>query len=60
MPDKELLFTKYDLMLVIQRHQEEVEKEVAKIDPDGLLNTPVEDLASYIEEKYRLDADDPR
>jgi len=59
-PDNELLFAKYDLGLVIGRHQQGVSDEVAGIDPNGLLNTPADDLLGYIHAKYRLDVPELR
>lgn len=40
----------------VEHHQRQsLREEVARLDPDRLLNTSVDDLANYLVEKYRID-----
>src|SRR6266568_9375622 len=55
MPNQDLLFVKYDLLSVIERHRQGVQMEVAGIDPDSLLNVSVDDLLGSLHERFRID-----
>jgi hypothetical protein len=55
MPNQDLLFVKYDLLSVIERHRQGVQMEVAGIDPDSLLNVSVDDLVGSLHERFRID-----
>jgi hypothetical protein len=51
----ELLFWKGDIHSIVDAQLQNATKEIQGIDPDRLLNTPVDDLVSYIADKYRID-----
>ena len=53
-PD-DLLFYKADVHAVQEHQRRAVETEIAEMDGNRLLNTNVEDLVSYIADKYRID-----
>lgn len=56
----ELLFHKYDLGRVIERHREESAAAPLTIPEDRLLNTPTDDLVAPIVEQWRLRVPDLR
>ncbi len=49
------LFSETDWFAVEAHRHKELEKEVADIDGNRLLNTSVDDLCGYLVEKYRID-----
>jgi hypothetical protein len=51
----ELLFFKADINAVVDAQSRNMGAEVQGIDPDRLLNTPVDDLLAYFVEKYRIE-----
>jgi hypothetical protein len=51
----ELLFWKGDIHSIVDAQLQNATKEIQGIYPDRLLNTPVDDLVSYIADKYRID-----
>jgi hypothetical protein len=53
--DQDLLFAEHNLLSEAEAQREGLLNEIAGIDPDSLLNASVDDLASYLCEKYRLD-----
>jgi hypothetical protein len=55
MPYGDLLFSDENYFAVQQHQRAAVESEIGGIDGNRLLNTNVEDLVSYIVEKYRLE-----
>jgi hypothetical protein len=52
--DRNYLFTKVDWFSVDRHQRQELVNEVNGIDSNRLLNTSVEDLCAYLEEKYRV------
>ncbi len=55
MAHSDLLFSDEDSFAVQQHQRAALESEIAGIDENRLLNTNVEDLVTYIVDKYRLD-----
>jgi hypothetical protein len=51
----ELLFYKADINAVMEAQSKNATSEIQGIDPDRLLNTPVDDLVAYIADKYRIE-----
>jgi hypothetical protein len=51
----ELLFYKADINAVMDAQSKKATGEIQGIDPDRLLNTPVDDLVAYIADKYRIE-----
>jgi hypothetical protein len=51
----ELLFYKADIKAVIDAQSKKAMGEIQGIDPDRLLNTPVDDLVAYTADKYRIE-----
>jgi hypothetical protein len=51
----EILFYKADINAVTDAQLRNATNEIQQIDPDRLLNTPVDDLIDYIATKYRID-----
>ena len=49
------LFVRVDWFSVVEHQQAELKKEVASYDGNRLLNTSIDDLCEYFEEKYRVD-----
>jgi hypothetical protein len=49
------LFSKVDTYTVIQDHEQAIFKEVGEMAPNQLLNTSIDDLCNYLEDRYRLD-----
>jgi hypothetical protein len=49
------LFTEFDMSSVIDAQRNSALKEIERIEPNRLLNTPTDDLAGYIAEKFRLE-----
>jgi hypothetical protein len=49
------LFVQADSFAVQEHQRQQVDSEIASIEPNRLLNTNVDDLVSYIVEKYRID-----
>jgi hypothetical protein len=49
------LFSKVDWFSVDQQQRKKLVEEVAKIDGNRLLNTSLDDLCDYFEEKYKID-----
>jgi len=52
----ELLFCKYDLRAALESQEKKIFEEIDGIDGNRLLNTSVEDLCDYFEEKYKIHA----
>ncbi len=50
-----LLFSNRDLRDVLQHQEMELFREIDKIDGNRLLNTNVEDLCDYFEQKYKIE-----
>jgi len=50
-----LLFSDYDLHSVLQRQEAELLKEIDALEGNRLLNTSVEDLCDYFEQKFRIE-----
>lgn len=50
-----LLFSDYDLYSVLQRREAEMLEEIDALDGNRLLNTSVDDLCDYFEQKYKLE-----
>ena len=55
MRDSELLFSTVDWFSVDQHQRAQLGAEIDKIESDRLLNTSIEDLSGYFEQKYRVD-----
>ncbi len=55
MRDQNYLFNDHDLRLVIENQERVMLEEIESIEPNRLLNTNIADLASYFEEKYKLE-----
>jgi hypothetical protein len=51
----EILFYKVDITAVMDAQLRNATGEIQEIDPDRLLNTPVDDLVAYIAAKYRIE-----
>src|SRR5439155_8228088 len=51
----EILFYKADISTVMDAQLRNATGEIQQIDPDRLLNTPVDDLVAYIAAKYRIE-----
>lgn len=51
----ELLFHKGDINQVVELQKRNMTVEIQAIDPDRLLNTPVDDLIAYFQDKFRID-----
>ena len=51
----EILFYKADINAVTDTQLRNATSEIQQIDPDRLLNTPVDDLIAYITTKYRIE-----
>lgn len=49
------LFSEGDLYGTLQNHEKKITEDVERYDGNKLLNTPVEDLVRYFEEKFRLE-----
>lgn len=49
------LFSKFDLRLVLENQVREMPSEVESLGDNRLLNTSVDDLVSYLENKYRIE-----
>jgi hypothetical protein len=49
------LFSKADLFPVIENQKNEIKKEIDGFEQNRLLNSSIEDLGCYFEEKYQLD-----
>lgn len=49
------LFAQADSIAVQEHQRQQLESEIAKLESNRLLNTNVDDLVSYIVEKYRID-----
>lgn len=54
--DETLLFAEHDLRSVIQAHQQKMFAEIDGIEGNRLLNSGVEDLCDYFEQKYTIEA----
>lgn len=54
MAHEDYLFTGPDWFSVDRHQRQQMSAEIKKLDADRLLNTPVEDLASYFAEKYKI------
>jgi len=50
-----LLFSDYDLYSVLQRQEAELFREIDEIEGSRLLNSSLEDLCDYFEQKYRFE-----
>ncbi len=50
-----LLFSNHDLRKVLQHQEMELFREIDEIDGNRLLNTNVEDLCDYFEQKYKIE-----
>lgn len=53
MIDRNYLFIQYDLRATLENEEKAMYAEIDGIEPNRLLNTSIEDLVSYFEEKYR-------
>jgi hypothetical protein len=51
----DLLFFKADINAVTDAQQRNMGGEIQGLDPDRLLNTPVDDLVAYFAQKYRIE-----
>jgi hypothetical protein len=51
----EILFYKADINAVADAQLRKATNEIQQVDPDRLLNTPVDDLIAYIMTKYRIE-----
>src|SRR5437773_1370881 len=51
----EHLFYKTDINSVIDAQRRNIDGEIQGLDPDRLLNTPVDDLIAYFAGKYRIE-----
>jgi hypothetical protein len=54
MAQQNYLFSKYDWFSVQEHQKKQLANEVASMDGNRLLNTSVDDLCDYFEEKYRV------
>jgi hypothetical protein len=54
MREPNYLFSKYDWFAVQDHQKKQLADEVAKIDGNRLLNTSLDDLCDYFEDKYRV------
>jgi hypothetical protein len=54
MNGRNYLFMSYDWHSVDRNQREQLQKEVITLDGDRLLNTSPDDLAAYLEEKYKI------
>lgn len=50
-----LLFNKIDWFSVRENQRQQMAEEIARYDGNKLLNTSVEDLSKYFDEKYRIE-----
>jgi hypothetical protein len=50
----ELLFDKADIRQVIESQKQSIVDEIQGIEPDRLLNTPVNDLVAYFSDKFKF------
>ena len=55
MQDREYLFSNVDWHSVEEHQKQEMRKAIDSVDANRLLNTSVEDLARYFEERYRIE-----
>ena len=53
-PQRNYLFSQFDMHLLLEEQRKAVRKEVASIDENRLLNTSVEDLCAYFVDKYQF------
>ena len=53
-PQRNYLFSEYDMHFLLEGQRKAVRDEVASIDGNQLLNTSVDDLCAYFVEKYQL------
>lgn len=53
-PEGDLLFNQYDLRRVMEHQGNKMYSEIDKIDGNQLLNTNIEDLCDYFEDKYLI------
>ena len=53
-PQRNHLFSQFDIHLLLEEQRKAVRKEVASIDENRLLNTNVDDLCAYFVKKYQL------
>ena len=51
----DLLFFKADINALTDAQQRNIGGEIQGLDPDRLLNTPVDDLVAYFAQKYRIE-----
>ena len=51
----ELLFYRVDAHQILELHKQTMMGEIQGIDPDRLLNTPVDDLVTYFSDKFRIE-----
>ena len=51
----DLLFFKADINALTDAQQRNMGGEIQGLDPDRLLNTPVDDLVAYLAQKYRIE-----
>lgn len=54
MKEPSYLFSKYDWFAVRDHQKKQLADEIAEMNGDRLLNTSVDDLCDYFEEKYRI------
>ncbi|ACL02992.1 conserved hypothetical protein [Desulfatibacillum aliphaticivorans] len=54
MREPNYLFSKYDWFAVQENQKKQLASEIAQMDGNRLLSTPVDDLCDYFEEKYRV------
>src|SRR5712675_474173 len=52
---KGLLFVTYDLGQAIQNMQQKMQEEIASLDGNQILNTPVADLVAHFAEEHKID-----
>ena len=55
MRDREYLFSKVDWFSVEEHQKQQMRKEVDSVDGNRLLNTAVDDLARYFEDKFKIE-----
>jgi len=54
MRERNYLFSKYDWFSVQENQNNQLTTEISQMDGNRLLNTAVDDLCDYFEEKYRV------
>ncbi|MFQ5473752.1 MAG: hypothetical protein ACE5FA_12840, partial [Dehalococcoidia bacterium] len=54
MNERKLLFWEYDVRSVVEAQENEMYQAIDDVEPNRLLNTSVDDLADYFEQRYHI------